>query len=96
MVTQHSSGCCPSEKIDESQKIASGCGHDHGETDFRRDWIPLGLAIVLFLVGLIFNAELRNTSGAIAEYAVLIPAYLICGWSVLSQCWTQYCSRPNF
>ena len=83
MVTQHSSGCCPSEKIDESQKIASGCVHDHGETDFRQDWIPLGLAIALFLVGLIFNAELRNTPGAIAEYAVLIPAYLICGWSVL-------------
>ena len=45
MATQHSSGCCPSEIKDESQKMATGCGHDHGETDFRREWIALGLAI---------------------------------------------------
>ena len=87
MATQHSSDCCPSEQIDKPQKITAGCDHNHshedGEKDFRGDWIALSLAIILFLVGLTFNAELRNTPGAIAEYAVLIPAYLICGWPVL-------------
>nr|WP_319422483.1 heavy metal translocating P-type ATPase [Pleurocapsa sp. FMAR1] len=50
----------------------------------RSELIPLSIAIVLFLVGLIFNQPLHNTPGAIAEYAVLIPAYLISGWSVLT------------
>ncbi|NER81748.1 MAG: HAD-IC family P-type ATPase [Leptolyngbya sp. SIO1D8] len=71
---------------------ASGgcCGHDHGHThdrsDFnlRRELTPISISAVLFLIGLIFNEPLYNTPFAIAEYAVLIPAYLISGWSVLT------------
>ena len=77
MSNQHSSGCC---STDESHNHS----HEHGEFNLRRELVPLSIALVLFLVGLIFNQPLHDTPGAIAEYAVLIPAYLISGWSVLT------------
>ncbi len=63
-------------------------GHDHshgsGEFNLKAELIPIVIATLLFLMGLIFNKPLHNTPFSIAEYAVLIPAYLISGWSVLS------------
>ena len=63
-------------------------GHDHshgsGEFNLEAELIPIVIATLLFLMGLIFNKPLHNTPFSIAEYAVLIPAYLISGWSVLS------------
>ena len=63
-----------------------GHGHHHGSGEFnlRETLTPIAIATVLFLLGLIFNESLHNTPFSIAEYAVLIPAYLISGWSVLS------------
>ncbi len=83
MPNQHSSCGCAT---DESHNHSHGHdhSHEHGEFDLRRELIPLGIALVLFIVGLIFNQPLHDTPGAIAEYAVLIPAYLISGWSVLT------------
>ncbi|MGB3296051.1 MAG: heavy metal translocating P-type ATPase [Phormidesmis sp.] len=66
------------------------CGHNHGhsqgsgEFDLRAALIPIAIATLLFLIGLIFNQPLHNTPYAVAEYAVLMPAYLISGWSVLT------------
>ena len=63
-------------------------GHDHshgsGEFNLKAELIPIAVATLLFLVGLIFNEPLHNTPFSIAEYVVLIPAYLISGWGVLS------------
>lgn len=46
-------------------------------------WLIEG-AGVLFLVGLIFNEPLHNTWFSWAEYAILIPAYLLVGWPVIT------------
>lgn len=76
----HNDGCgCGHEHSHEH-------GHSHGSEEFslRKELTPIVIATVLFLIGLIFNESLHNTPYAIAEYAVLIPAYLISGWSVLS------------
>ncbi|MGK7948747.1 MAG: heavy metal translocating P-type ATPase [Xenococcaceae cyanobacterium] len=82
MSGKHSAGCCATHENHNHQ------GHDHshepGEFDLRRGIIPFGISLILFLVGLIFNQPLHDTPGAIAEYAVLIPAYLISGWTVLT------------
>ena len=65
------------------------CGqHDRPSSDrhgvfWGRSLTPVAVSAVLFLIGLIFNEPLRNTPFAGAEYAVLLPAYLISGWSVL-------------
>lgn len=71
----HQDGCC-----------GQGHGHAHGADDFdlRATLTPIAIAAVLFIIGLVFNEPLHNTPYAIAEYAVLIPAYLISGWSVLT------------
>ena len=65
---------------------AEGHNHSHGSGEFnlKAELIPIAIATLLFLMGLIFNKPLHNTPFSIAEYAVLIPAYLISGWSVLS------------
>ncbi|MGB3297468.1 MAG: heavy metal translocating P-type ATPase [Phormidesmis sp.] len=68
-------GCCGHDH---------GHGHDHGEFNLRKELPLIIVAAVLFLIGLVFNERLHNTPYAIAEYAVLIPAYLISGWSVLT------------
>ena len=64
------------------------CDHDHshgsGEFNLWRELTPIGISVALLLIGLIFNQPLKNTPFAIAEYAVLIPAYLISGWTVLT------------
>jgi Cd2+/Zn2+-exporting ATPase len=45
-------------------------------------WLIAGAGL-LFLVGLIFNEPLHRTPYSWAEYALLIPAYLLVGWPVL-------------
>ena len=82
MSNQHSAGCCSTDESHNHQ--GHDHSHEHGEFNLRRELIPLSIAIALFLVGLIFNQPLHDTPGAIAEFAVLIPAYLISGWSVLT------------
>ncbi|PZD71032.1 Zinc-transporting ATPase [Acaryochloris thomasi RCC1774] len=73
-----------------ARKNCCGSGHDHshdhgsGEFSLRKELTPVVIAAFLFLVGLLFNEPLHNTPFAIAEYAVLIPAYLVSGWSVLT------------
>jgi len=61
-------------------------GHDHGSAEFnlRREGAVLVLVIALFTLGLLFDTQLRNTPFSIGEWSVLIPAYLLSGWSVLT------------
>ncbi len=61
-----------------------GDNHGSGEFSLKAALEPIAIATALFLVGLIFNEPLHNTPFAIAEYAVLIPAYLISGQGVLT------------
>ena len=95
--THDRTGCCDvdssSTHLPTTQPVAdqSGCcgneqGHTHDRNDFnlRRELMPIAISTVLFLIGLIFNEPLHNTPSAIAEYVVLIPAYLISGWGVLT------------
>jgi Zn2+/Cd2+-exporting ATPase len=78
MSNPHSSGCCSTDDHGHDHS------HEHNDSNLRSELIPLSIAVVLFAIGLIFNQPLHDTPGAIAEYAVLIPAYLISGWSVLT------------
>jgi len=41
------------------------------------------ISAVLLFAGIVFNARLRATPSSWAEYAVLIPAYLLVGWPVI-------------
>ncbi len=41
-------------------------------------------AVILLMVGLIFQDQLRNTPYGILEYMVFVAAYLISGWNVIT------------
>lgn len=75
-----SCGSCGGHSIENDAEHS----HDSGEFDLKEALVPIAIATVLFLVGLIFNQPLHDTPFGIAEYAVLIPAYLISGWGVLT------------
>ncbi len=77
----HGCSACTS---DHSHGHDHGHSHDHGDFNLRAALIPFAIAFVLFAVGLVFHDSLHRTPFAIAEYAILIPAYLISGWSVLT------------
>lgn len=62
---------------------ASEAGEESGAISRKELW-RIGVATVLFLIGLVFNDALHRTPFALGEYAVLIPAYLLSGWTVLS------------
>jgi Cd2+/Zn2+-exporting ATPase len=62
-------------------------GHDHrhgsGEFNLKQELPPVLTAVALFLIAILFEQPLHNTPYHIAEFAVIIPAYLLSGWSVL-------------
>ena len=64
-----------------------GHHHDHshgtGEFNLKRELLPLLITIALFAIAIIFEQPLHNTPYSIAEYAVILPAYLLSGWPVL-------------
>lgn len=61
------------------------CGEqDRQQFSLRKALIPIAIAAFLFVIGLSLNETLHNTPYSIGEYAVLIPAYLISGWGVLT------------
>ncbi|MBR8830519.1 MAG: Zinc-transporting ATPase [Chroococcopsis gigantea SAG 12.99] len=61
--------------------------HNHGsgagEFNLKRELPSVVIAIVLFTIAIVFEESLHNTPYNIAEYAVIIPAYLLSGWTVL-------------
>ena len=78
MSGKHSAGCCGTH---EHHRDRGDREHDRFDS---RQIVAFGISLGLFIVGLVFNQPLHDTPGAIGEYAVLIPAYLISGWTVLT------------
>ncbi|UBF24346.1 cadmium-translocating P-type ATPase [Kovacikia minuta CCNUW1] len=60
-------------------------GHSHGAGDFnlKQELPPVLVAIALFAIAILFERPLHNTPYHLAEFAVIIPAYLLSGWTVL-------------
>jgi Zn2+/Cd2+-exporting ATPase len=60
--------------------------HHHGGGEFSlwREGLLVGVVMALFVCGSVFEKQLHNTPFSIGEYLVLIPAYLLSGWTVLT------------
>lgn len=60
-------------------------GHNHGDGEFnlKQELPPVLLAIALFAIAILFEQPLHNTPYNLAEFAFIIPAYLLSGWTVL-------------
>lgn len=82
------SGCCgsdePSHDRDGSHVHQNEHNHGDGEFSLKREGVVVGTVVALFIVGSIFEETLHNTPFTVGEYLVFIPAYLLSGWSVLT------------
>jgi len=83
--------CWGSEALPpESRAAAQGqaedcCGQGTaGTASLWRKLCPVLVAVPLLVIGLAFAEPLSQTPFGVAEYAVLLPAYLLCGWGVLT------------
>lgn len=71
--------CCACE-----QDHALSDSQEEREFNWKQELIPIALSGILLLIGLIFYKALHNTPYHVAEYAVLLPAYVISGWNVVT------------
>lgn len=87
-LNDHYGGGCSCSHDREVEK--ENDSHSHGEERkesfdlFNRELLPIAVVVVLFVGGLIWQEQLQKTPYAIGEYLVFMPAYLIGGWSVLT------------
>jgi Cd2+/Zn2+-exporting ATPase len=79
-----SSHCCGEDKPKNPKEHDHDHSHGDSEFDLKKEAIPVVVVLALFLMGSIYNESLHNTPYACAEYLVLIPAYLLSGWNVLT------------
>ncbi|MEH2291396.1 heavy metal translocating P-type ATPase [Nostoc sp.] len=68
---------------DEEDEHEHGHSHGSGEFNLKKELPPVLIAIALFTIAILFEKPLHNTPYNIAEFAVIIPAYLLSGWTVL-------------
>lgn len=73
----------PHHEHDEEDGHDHGHSHGSGEFNLKQELPPVLIAIALFAIAILFEQPLHNTPGHIAEFAVIIPAYLLSGWTVL-------------
>jgi len=60
-------------------------GHSHVSNEFnlKQELPPVLVAIALFSIAILFEQPLHHTPYHVAEFAVILPAYLLSGWTVL-------------
>ncbi len=75
----------PSHDDNHTDEDSTEGSHSHGAGEFnlKRELPPVLLSVVLLIMGMVFEKPLHDTPYSIAEFAVIIPAYLISGWTVL-------------
>ncbi|MDS3861721.1 heavy metal translocating P-type ATPase [Thermosynechococcaceae cyanobacterium BACA0444] len=71
------------DEHDEVKEQGHGDKYGAGEFNLKQEAPPVLIAVALFAIAILFEQPLHNTPGHIAEFAVIIPAYLLSGWSVL-------------
>ncbi|MGG6293357.1 heavy metal translocating P-type ATPase [Leptolyngbya sp. AN02str] len=57
--------------------------HGSGESMLKSEILSVVLVVALLAIGMIFEEPLHQTPFHSGEYAVLLPAYLLSGWTVL-------------
>jgi Cd2+/Zn2+-exporting ATPase len=78
-VVNEQAGSCPHGVLGYCYRCAEE------EFNISRELSFIGGALLLFILGVVFNGALHNTPYSVAEYAVLLTAYLLVGWRVV---WT--------
>lgn len=71
------------DEPDEEDGHDHGHNHSSGEFNLKQELPPVLIAVALFAIGILFEKPLHSTPYSIAEFAVILPAYLLSGWTVL-------------
>ncbi|WP_341525409.1 heavy metal translocating P-type ATPase [Nostoc sp. UHCC 0302] len=90
-IHSESTNCCSCEhenyenhNHDHNHSHDENHNHDHGEEfNLKKEVFSLVVILILYVSGIISEAQLHNTLYSIGEYLLFIPAYLLSGWSVL-------------
>lgn len=53
------------------------------QLELRKELSLIGVPVLLFIIGVVFEGELHNTPYSFGEYGVFLTAYFISGWKVL-------------
>lgn len=86
----------PEVKLQKTERFQSRSDSHAEEEEGHYSILVIVAAGLLFVVGLIFNESLHNTPFSWAEYAVLIPAYLLVGWPVILAAFRKLAGREFF
>lgn len=70
-------------EYDEVKEHDHGHNNGPGEFNLKQELPPVLTAIALFAIAILFEQPLHDTPRQVAEFAVIIPAYLLSGWTVL-------------
>ncbi len=68
----------------QPHKYCSSCEPGSSSSYSKREMVKLGVALCLFFVGLIFNKQLHDTPYSLVEFFILLTAYFLSGFNVLS------------
>jgi Zn2+/Cd2+-exporting ATPase len=77
--SSHDHGDTHNEKDDDGHNHS----HSAGDFDLKQQLPPVLLSVALFAIATLWEKPLHDTPHSIAEFAVIIPAYLVSGWTVL-------------
>jgi len=56
-----------------------------GEKEEKENLLPLWVSGLLFVIGVIYHEQLHQTAYSLLEYAVLLTAYFLVGWPVITR-----------
>lgn len=88
----------PQDKLEIAQEVINRIepriklvtvSHRSADQGEKRSLFIIFITGILFVIGLVFNEFLHQTPYSWAEYAVLIPAYLLIGWPVIRKALTR-------
>ncbi len=85
--------------IDPKVKILNPGGHHEHERKNEHGGLKIWSIVVsgiLLLVGIVFSRRLHDTPYSWAEYVVLVPSYLLAGWPVIRNAFTNLSAGAVF
>ncbi len=68
----------------EVADVPSRSMEDENRPGVFKDLLPIGISVVIFVLGMVFKKPLQDTAYSYGEYLVFVAAYLSSGWGVLA------------
>lgn len=80
----------------EVADVPSGSGEDETRPGILKGLLPIGISVVVFVLGMVFKGPLHDTAYSYGEYFVFVAAYLLSGWRVLATAGKNIIKGSNY